>query len=139
MSKVKSKRMVKTNKRSIVCNECKKLLPHTHYTWYKKSHKNTEIISSSTKWTLNSRTCKKCIAKHQNVVNRLKKEIPYPKNNKCDCCGKKSEFTLQLDHSHSKSLKFRGWLCRNCNTGIGMLGDSIIGLKRAVRYLQKVK
>jgi len=31
--------------------------------------------------------------------------------------------------------KFRGWLCFNCNTSIGKLGDNIAGLLRALGYL----
>ena len=41
---------------------------------------------------------------------------------------------LHLDHNH-KTGRFRGWLCTRCNVGIGMLGDNIIGLRRAIRYL----
>lgn len=43
---------------------------------------------------------------------------------------------LCLDHCH-KTGKFRGWLCGNCNTGIGKLGDNAEGLKRALRYLEQ--
>ena len=41
----------------------------------------------------------------------------------------------QLDHDH-KTEKFRGWLCKKCNTGLGNFGDSIEGLKKAIRYLE---
>ena len=30
----------------------------------------------------------------------------------------------------------RGWLCNNCNTGLGAMGDNIEGLKKAMRYLE---
>lgn len=48
-------------------------------------------------------------------------------------CGRKA---ICLDHCHS-SNKFRGWLCRQCNCGIGMLGDSIEGLKAGIEYLTR--
>lgn len=60
---------------------------------------------------------------------------PEPSN--CECCGglpgKKS---MSLDHNHLTGA-FRGWLCSNCNTAIGKLGDSIAGVKRALEYLER--
>lgn len=40
-----------------------------------------------------------------------------------------------VDHDHVTG-KFRGWLCNNCNVGLGMLGDSIGTLRDAVSYLE---
>lgn len=39
-----------------------------------------------------------------------------------------------FDHD-PETHTFRGWLCQNCNTGIGKLGDNLEGLLEAVRYL----
>tara|TARA_R100000742_G_C4257386_1_gene75248 strand:+ start:391 stop:546 length:156 start_codon:yes stop_codon:yes gene_type:complete len=33
-------------------------------------------------------------------------------------------------------MAYRGWLCSNCNTGIGKLGDNIEGVQKAVDYLE---
>jgi len=53
----------------------------------------------------------------------------------CECCGKKCEIgSLCLDHDHVTGA-FRGWLCRKCNSGIGLLGDSIYHVLMAVDYL----
>lgn len=44
----------------------------------------------------------------------------------CQCCGKhESELSkrLVIDHNHTTG-KFRGFLCDNCNRGIGFLEDS---------------
>ncbi len=59
----------------------------------------------------------------------------------CECCGAaRAEwlvgYTLCYDHCH-KTGKFRGWLCRKCNTGIGKLGDTLDGVQRAIKYLQE--
>lgn len=43
---------------------------------------------------------------------------------------------LFVDHCHG-TLKIRGLLCRRCNTGLGLLGDNLRSLKRAVAYLEK--
>ena len=39
-----------------------------------------------------------------------------------------------IDHCH-KTGKIRGILCTMCNKGLGLLGDNINGLKKAVQYL----
>jgi len=39
-----------------------------------------------------------------------------------------------IDHDHNTGL-LRGVLCNNCNTGLGKLGDSKMGLLRAMSYL----
>jgi len=56
----------------------------------------------------------------------------------CDSCGKKSNKPLHFDHDHS-AWKFRGFLCPPCNLGIGLLGDNIQGLNKAIEYLNKQK
>ena len=55
----------------------------------------------------------------------------------CELCGKPpGARALALDHCHV-SGRFRGWLCGKCNTGIGMLGDTVAGLRAALRYLRQ--
>jgi len=63
--------------------------------------------------------------------------------NKCPICGdyiilcaRKGETAACLDHDHKTGV-VRGLLCSKCNTGIGMLGDSIEGLRKALEYLEK--
>lgn len=52
----------------------------------------------------------------------------------CDNC-KRTDKKLVFDHDH-ETLEHRGWLCDNCNRSIGMLGDDIHGLTRALNYLK---
>jgi Recombination endonuclease VII len=52
----------------------------------------------------------------------------------CECCGQPDKAALCLDHDH-KTGKFRGWLCKRCNSAIGLLGDSLCGVLCAVDYL----
>lgn len=43
--------------------------------------------------------------------------------------------TMRADHEHG-TRNLRGALCSSCNTGIGLLGDDLDGLRRAVAYLE---
>lgn len=43
---------------------------------------------------------------------------------------------FHIDHNH-KTGRVRGLLCKNCNNGIGMLGDSITIIKSAAMYLEE--
>jgi len=87
--------------------------------------------------------CKQCKSKACSITYKLKKQFPKPKNAVCECCGSKGSVThgkrkfdgIVLDHCH-ETHTFRGWICQNCNRGIGCLGDNIDGLKRAIKYLQ---
>lgn len=53
---------------------------------------------------------------------------------RCAICTVKKK--LVVDHCHTTG-KVRGLLCHACNRSIGMLGDDLPGLMRAVRYLQE--
>jgi hypothetical protein len=48
----------------------------------------------------------------------------------------KREEPLACDHDHQTG-NFRGWLCKNCNTGLGLLGDDAPGLRRMLAYLER--
>lgn len=57
----------------------------------------------------------------------------------CECCGRpqvEKKGSLDLDHCHVTGA-FRGWLCGNCNRGIGLLGDSLDGARRAFEYMSR--
>jgi len=57
---------------------------------------------------------------------------PRPADGKCQSC--KRVRPLVLDHDHFTGA-FRGWTCRHCNVGIGVLGDTVADLQRALAYL----
>jgi hypothetical protein len=70
----------------------------------------------------------------------MRKFLPAPTRSEpesCECCGSRPQ-SLCLDHDH-RTGKFRGWLCRACNTSIGMLGDDLEGVLKAAQYLQRAK
>ena len=113
--------------RKIVCKDCNTQKSSNRFYWRLKDNTTT----------LDSRTCLDCKSDDVRAIRQHKKNNPYPLNSKCECCGKVAK--LHCDHSHTKSKKFRGWLCSKCNVGIGNLGDTIIGIKRALKYLENVK
>lgn len=62
------------------------------------------------------------------------KELLDSVDNRCEICGDSNR--LCIDHSHSNG-NVRGVLCGKCNTAIGMLGDELETLLKAVAYLSK--
>lgn len=66
-------------------------------------------------------------------------EIEKTFTGRCEICTLAEESLnrkLHLDHDHGTG-EFRGWLCGNCNIGIGLLGDTREKLLRAVVYLDE--
>ena len=78
--------------------------------------------------------CKSCITEQKRIRAKLKKYSP-PKPDVCECCGKVPRFWV-IDHDHETD-EFRGHVCKSCNNAIGLLGDSLEGVMKAVRYLSK--
>jgi len=54
-------------------------------------------------------------------------------NGMCGICEREMK-KICLDHDHS-SGKFRGLLCNNCNTALGLVGDNIDTLHKMIAYL----
>jgi len=64
-------------------------------------------------------------------------EIWNSANGACSICQKTEAdgIALCVDHCHDTGT-IRGILCNNCNAGIGMLGDDVAMLEKAISYLQ---
>jgi len=65
-------------------------------------------------------------------------EMLFAQGSKCACCQRSKpggHGIFHVDHCH-QTQKVRGLLCSSCNTGIGLLGDSLSSLLRAVHYLE---
>ena len=90
--------------------------------------------------------CIECYTAMKRRVAELKRIHKYPDESyKCPICqrdhkeivesqGKKKK-AFALDHCHQTS-EFRGWICGNCNLGLGCLNDSIETLQNAIDYLR---
>ena len=80
--------------------------------------------------------CKQCSNLRQKEYIKFRKEQRTPDEGKvCECCGN-DVVPLVWDHDHI-SMEHRGWLCHNCNTAIGKLGDNLEGVLNAATYLAK--
>ncbi len=93
-------------------------------------------------------TCRRArkMAKLLGVTRREILDHPPPEC--CEICGyspspsKRAELEaegkmwLAFDHDHEGGI-FRGWLCRNCNIGLGQFKDDPKLFKAAYRYLKK--
>ena len=54
----------------------------------------------------------------------------------CGICGQPdSRRALSVDHCHSTGA-VRGLLCSKCNRSIGLLGDTVESLEKALKYLK---
>tara|TARA_R110000751_G_scaffold134411_1_gene236832 strand:+ start:337 stop:828 length:492 start_codon:yes stop_codon:yes gene_type:complete len=78
--------------------------------------------------------CKPC----SNAIDKERqyiKKMAGPKPFFCECCSKTTEH-LQRDHIRGTYV-FRGWTCKNCNTGLGLFNDNLRGLLIGALYLEK--
>ena len=118
-----------------VCSKCKKNLPNSAFS-----------PSSGGKYLRPE--CRKCGYQLTKVRKMLKERYGSPPpNHQCPICLKKEE-ELQgtqggagksvwvIDHDHDLDT-FRGFLCHNCNRGLGVFKDDQARLTRAIEYLNK--
>ncbi len=128
--------MVKSTKKCRICFKDRELTSQFH------KCSSEKIIKGKIYPVVYRSECKTCRRKggkaHSSAARKLMKSLKMkrpPIGTPCNSCNKNTE-KLIFDHDHDTN-KFRGWLCYQCNTAIGNLGDSIEGLKRALRYLEK--
>lgn len=62
-------------------------------------------------------------------------QLMYKQEGKCGICKVQLDEGLVVDHNHQTN-EVRGLLCRQCNTGIGQLQDSVLLLETAIEYLK---
>jgi hypothetical protein len=118
------------------CTVCDTELPATTEYFGKNSTSNTPnkqgLIPTRPE-------CKKCTSKANKDLRKAKKlagnPLTPPLGTPCDLCSKVHKKPLCFDHDH-KTLVHRGWLCQNCNQGLGRLGDSIESIQRALNYVK---
>ena len=56
------------------------------------------------------------VEKTNEISSRAKKKVyGHTKPKVCECCGQSSEKSLVVDQAANDTLRFRGWLCEQCN------------------------
>ena len=60
-------------------------------------------------------------------------KLSLAQNGLCGLC-KSKPLKLEVDHNHETGV-IRGLLCHKCNTGLGLIGDSMHSIGRIIRYL----
>jgi len=109
------------------CKECHEILPLIAFTTHLQRSDGAYILR---------KICRECSTVYKREQSKVKKNAP-PKPECCDCCHKKTK-KLQRDHIHGTFI-FRGWVCPDCNAGIGKLRDNLEGVLRGALYLEKDK
>ena len=105
------------------CKQCQKT---------KQLNKFDVNMRTKTK-TYYKHTCTKCRNEQKAILRQLHKDNPKPADCTCPICKGENQ-DLVLDHNHITG-EFRGWICNDCNSAIGKLGDSHEVLARAIAYL----
>jgi hypothetical protein len=80
--------------------------------------------------------CRSCSNKLSKQRARLRKKVTEPRpqpGTPCACCGKPAD-KHEFDHDH-ETEKFRGYICKDCNVGLGKFGDNSEGLIAPLMYL----
>lgn len=116
-----------------VCSVCNESKDNTEFSFYKKRK-----TANGYRLMVNT-NCRDCQKKRRTELKKLKKLYKPPLfGTPCDLCGKPVFKNWQLDHDHENG-KIRGWLCKQCNTGLGNLGDNLESLQKAVNYLKRIE
>ncbi len=90
--------------------------------------------------------CKECAKKRKPIPTKKRKEYeathPRPTLNKkfiCPICKRSiipwDNRQICLDHNY-KTGEIRGWLCGECNSGMGRLLDNVDIMKRAILWIE---
>ena len=96
---------------------------------------DSEFVKADGKHRATRNRCKVCHKQQADIRRKLRKENPPPEFGTCKICKTYTENWV-LDHCHS-SMKFRGYICTSCNSGIGLLHDDPEILERALKYLRE--
>ena len=114
------------------CSVCKRKLPSNYFQHYQARFKKNGM-----RLRVNT-NCRDCSKKESSILRVIKKDNPIPEYGTC-CpqCNKDvyekvedipqgvdgTNGPWQCDHDH-KTKEFRGYLCKRCNTGTGLIGDN---------------
>ena len=91
---------------------------------------------STGRWVCRKQDPRKYHNRHVARRAKLLRKYASKPDNRCAICG--SEDKLRLDHCHATGF-IRGVLCNSCNLALGLLGDGLGQLRKAVKYLEDAR
>ena len=68
-------------------------------------------------------------------IGRRDAQAGRPRSTHCELCLKRAE--VVFDHCHTTE-KFRGWICKTCNTVLAYVQDDVVLLRRMADYVESV-
>ena len=117
------------------CSKCRQSLSEDKF--HKRTYKSGKVALQPKCKQCSSKVRSKYTRKHSTIRWKLKlSDAQYEqliRPGKCECCGS-TDRRLCIDHNHDTE-KPRGLLCHNCNTALGLLGDSVETILSLSRYL----
>jgi hypothetical protein len=138
------------------CSVCGIVKDNTEFPYYGSSFYNKgpahPLTGKRKRSNTNCFDCIKIKSRERAAIKKKCKGIKPPEFGiACECCGKpvysskqtvpkdvNGTWVWQLDHCHDTG-EFRGWLCKQCNTGLGNMGDTLQSLRLAVEYLERAQ
>ena len=119
------------NQKHLLKSWCKTCHYKHHKSWVDSNPEKVRTYRAKDKWTLKKRTARHGISE-EDFWSMYENQ-----DGSCVICDKAIQAEdSAIDHNHQTG-EVRGILCKSCNRGLGLLGDSVENLKRAVEYLKE--
>jgi hypothetical protein len=130
------------------CVSCKKKKHNHDFHWYVSPDDKVR-----TRVNGSCRPCRSKLGKETNIIRKsVIPFVPRPSyGTLCEACERPvyerqgdipenvdGTYAFSFDHDHDTN-DFRGWICKPCNTGFGLLGDTYENVKIRLEYLERAK
>lgn len=120
-----------------LCIPCRKEM---NKSWYRRNRTKAKALSEAWRKKNADRNRNAILVRLYGITLEDYHKRRTAQGDRCGICRKKrpphgnKNKWFDVDHCH-RTGRFRGLLCKGCNTGLGRFGDSIEGLQAAIAYL----
>lgn len=122
------------------CKECQLILPITAFE--KNQYNKGNIVVRRSECKECRRKAKRFPTAPAKLIRKFVHKNPRPQvgdSFTCPICRRtmivQKNRDINLDHNHDTG-EIRGYVCNNCNTGMGNFKDKISRLKRAIKWIK---